>query len=157
MARRKLPYREGTCFVFPLRDVGCARGVIARMDGRGRIFCYFFSPRLSSIEAARIDDLRPQKAILMGEVGDLGLLEGTWIVIGQVALWNREEWPVPPLIRFDKKADRAWLSHYDDKLHCIRDEEVDPSLIGQYPEDGTMGYVAAEIAVTRLLSVTKPG
>lgn len=157
MAKRKLPYNEGSCFVLPLRDVGCARGVVARMDGKGGIFGYFFGPRLSSIETARIDDLKPADAILLGQVGDLGLLKGEWTVIGQIRPWNRHEWPLPPLIRYDEKARRAWLCHYDeDTLSRTHVEEVSPTLVDSYPEEVVMGYVAAAIRVTKLLNTAKP-
>lgn len=151
--RRKLNYDEGTCFVFPLGNGGFARGVVARMNGKGSVFGYFFGPRLASLSDANMDGLEPKKAIWLTRFGDLGFLENAWTVLGKLPHWNREEWPMPPLIRVDELENRAWLAFYDDKtFSCLRDNEVDPSLAKLHPEDGSSGYVAVEVWMSKLLS-----
>lgn len=150
--RRKISYDEGSCFVFPLEGGGFARGVVARMNGKGAVFGYFFGPRLTAIEEANLDGLDPNKAILRGDFGDLGLLKGEWKIYGRVSNWNRSEWPIPPLIRVDDIAKRAWLRYIDDvSFSSIREEEVDPVLVDRYPYDRVMGYVAVEIRMAKLL------
>jgi hypothetical protein len=150
--RRKLNYEEGTCFALPLRDGGWARGVVSRTSKRGPTYGYFFGPRLSALDDAKVDGLEPTRAVLVGKFGDPGLLEGMWPILGSVPEWNRDQWPMPPLIRVDEIEQRAWLAWYDDKtFECLRDEEVDPALASRFPKDGLMGYVAAEIVVNKLL------
>jgi hypothetical protein len=153
MARRgKLNYEEGTCFAVPLRDGSWARGVVARTTRRGPAFGYFFGPRLSSVTDAKVDDLEPASAMLVGKFGDMGLLEKKWPILGRVPHWKRDEWPMPPLIRVDERERRAWLAWYDDTtFECLRDREVDPAVAGEYHEDGLLGDVAAEIVVNKLL------
>ncbi len=156
--RRKLNYEEGTCFALPLHDGGWARGVVARRSQRGVTFGYFFGPRLSSVDDAKVDDLNPAEAVLLGQFGDLGLLEGAWPILGRVPGWNRDEWPMPPFIRVNEAEHRAWLSWYDDRtLKCLREEEVDPKLVSEFPYDRLMGYVAAEIRLTMMLKAAKNG
>ncbi len=41
---KSLNYSEGDCISIPLREGGYARGVVARMNGSGIIFGYFFGP-----------------------------------------------------------------------------------------------------------------
>ncbi|MCI0527762.1 MAG: immunity 26/phosphotriesterase HocA family protein [Nitrospira sp.] len=85
MARRKINYSEGTCFAAPLRKGGFARGVVARMDGQGIVFGYFFGPQLSSMEETQVtSELQSERAILCGRFGDLGLLKGEWKIIGAI-------------------------------------------------------------------------
>ncbi len=151
--RRKLNYEEGSVIVFPLKKGGFARGVVARMDGKGGIFGYFFGPKLASIDDASMDGLQPKNAIWLTEFGDLGLLENAWTVIGKLPNWNREEWPMPPLIRLDEVQHRATLVFYDDRtFDRIREYEVDFSLAKSYPREGSSGYVAVEIWMSKLLS-----
>ena len=154
MARRKvMVYEEGSCFVLPLGNGGFARGIVARMNGKGRIFGYFYGPRLASTEDANFDGIIPDYAILLADFGDLGLLNGSWRVYGQLPNWNRALWPMPPLIRVDESENRAWLSWYDDKTFvCTMEAEVEPQLASQYPEDATWGYRAVEIDLSRRIA-----
>lgn len=153
MSKKKVNYAEGDCFAVPLRDSGFARGVVARMNGKGAIFGYFFGPRMAlACEGEDFSTLVPDNAILLRDFGDLGLLNGKWTILGKMPEWNRDEWPMPPLIRVDETEGRAWLSHYDDSsFECLMEEEVDPSLVSSYPQDGTSGYGAVEIRLTKLL------
>ncbi len=65
---------------------------------------------------------------------------------------------MPPLIRVDEIENRAWLCWYDDRtFRCLREEEVDPKLVTQFPYDRLMGYVAAEIRLTRMLKAATNG
>lgn len=41
---------KGAVFLIPLRDFGYAIGVLARSDGDGQCFGYFFGPRVKSNE-----------------------------------------------------------------------------------------------------------
>src|ERR1051326_1156729 len=97
--KSKIQHEEGTVFAVPLRSNGYVRGVIARLNERGLLFAYFFGPKLLSLDHFALADLSPDRAILIGKCGDLGLLEGKWPVIGRIVPWKRALWPMPPLIR----------------------------------------------------------
>lgn len=151
MAKRKINYKEGSSFFIPLRTNGFARGLVARCDGKGGIFAYFFGPKLEQ-PGSEFGKVVPSEAILLGMCGDLGLLDETWPRCGVLADWERSDWPLPPLFREDKDAGKAWLTYYnEDTLGYIREERVSPELRTEYPEDVVMGYGSAEIAVTQIL------
>jgi len=151
--RSKVNYSKGTVFLVPLRRGGFARGVVARLNGKGGVFGYFFGPKLTAPEEATTRGLDPRQAIYITEFGDLSLINGEWIQLGQVENWNADEWPMPPLIRVDEFAGRAFLSYYDDRtFDCIREDEVSPTLVDQYPKDGTDGAGAVEIVLSKLLN-----
>jgi immunity protein 26 of polymorphic toxin system len=96
MAKKKLPYSEGSVFLVPLTRGGYARGVVARASPKGRIlFGYFFGPRLTSTDTVEFDDLDPAWAILRVMFGDLGLINGNWPVRGQLSNWDRSWWRMP--------------------------------------------------------------
>ncbi len=154
--KKKPAHPEGTCFVLPLRDGDYARGVVARTNGKGAMFGYFFGPRLKSPALAVVDHtLHPKNAVLVGKFGDLGLLEEKWQAIGKITPWSRTDWPMPPLCRIDKMAGAAFISHYDeDTFRCVKEvrvklDEIKPD---SFPQDGLLGYVAAEIVVTKALA-----
>ncbi len=123
--KRKLNYEEGSVFVFPLREGGFARGVVARMNGKGRVFGYFFGPKLASMGDATMDGLEPEKAIWLRDFGDPGFLKDEWKVLGKLPNWQREEWPMPPLSRIDERENRAWLAYYDDKTFSFSTVKID--------------------------------
>lgn len=122
------------------------------MDGRGGIFGYFFGPKLDSMSQAARSDLEPSKAIWLNRFGDLGILNQEWAIFDHIPNWNREEWPMPPLFRIDRVANRAWLSFYDDRtFDLLSEKEVDPILENKYPYDIISGYGAVEIYMSKLL------
>lgn len=155
MARApKINYTEGTCFFVPLRSGGYACGVISRLDGKGGIYAYFFGPKLAKPEGT-FGEVHAQGALLSGHCGDLGLLKGEWPLAGQLKDWSRGDWPLPILYREDIGARKSWISYYDDvDLRFVREEVVDfdQDWYRSYPYDRLMGYGAAEIRLTKLLT-----
>jgi hypothetical protein len=154
VGRRKLPYKKGTWILVPLRTQGYALGLVARMDGKGRIFGYFFGPVISEPSAATIpNNLKPEDAILSGRFGDLGLINGEWIVLGEKDDWNKDEWKMPPFVRVDEHSGKAFVSVYDDNtLNFVSEKPCNPALVDKYPHDIGMGYGSVEIQLTKLLN-----
>ncbi|OGP72777.1 MAG: hypothetical protein A2V86_08720 [Deltaproteobacteria bacterium RBG_16_49_23] len=157
MGRHKLPYKKGTWFLVPLRTKGYALGLVARMDGKGRIFGYFFGPVISKASVTVIPhDLRPQDAVLLGRFGDLGLIKGEWTVLGEKVDWNEEEWKIPPFIRVDEHSGKAFLSVYNENtLNFVSEKACAPALVDKYPYDRDMGYGSVEIQLTKLLNLKR--
>jgi len=94
----KLPYKEGTWFAVPLRGGGYATGLVARhIPGEGKIvLAYFFGPKRQTIPSMEeLEGLTPDMAIKVIRVGDLGLFEGSWPIVGDSPKWQRERWPMP--------------------------------------------------------------
>lgn len=154
MARNKKEYKEGSCIIIPLRTGGYARCIVARIDGKGGIFGYFFGPKYHSYDDIEdFSNLRYQDAILAGRFGDNGLINGTWKIIDELKNWNSSEWPMPAFIRVDEIDNRAWLSYYNENdFSFIREEEVSPTIKDKYPYDRDMGYGAVEIRLTKMLN-----
>ena len=149
--KKKINYEEGTCFFVPLRNGGYARGLVARCDGDGRLFVYFFGPKLST-PTNEFVKISYQSALIAIKCGDLGLLNGEWKLAGSLAGWDRANWPFPPLFRENKIEGWAKLSFYDDHtLDFLYEESVEPEKRSWYPEDSLYGYGAAEILLTKLL------
>jgi hypothetical protein len=148
----KLPYTEGSVFLVPLQGSGYARGVVARASKRGRVlFGYFFGPRLVSEAGMLMDDLTPEAAILRGRFGDLGLIEGTWMIYGMVPNWDRAAWPMPDFIHTEPIANRTWCVRYSDydpqevesETRCQLHPDLLPNIMS--------GAEAIEIKLTKLL------
>lgn len=154
MPRWRDNYVKGTVFGIPLRDEGWARGVVARMDGKGTCLGYFFGPRLPDVATAgsQTGRLAPNQAVLVGMFGDLGLLKGEWPHIGSIEPWRDKMWPVPQFRHYDDVGRQCYVRHYDPQtLAFVRETKVAASECEHYPKDGLMGYGAVEIRLTRLL------
>lgn len=119
MPRRKANYKEGDWIALPLiRRGGWGLGIIARCKPP-TIIGYFFGPR--RMAPPTLEDtigLRYQDAIVAGDVGDLGLLNGEWQVIGHQPAFHRADWPMPLFTTVD--GPRLYL--------CTMDED-DPGRI----------------------------
>lgn len=150
MKRRKLPVL-GTAFLVPLRDDGFALGILARANGKGSAFGYFFGPRVSGATEVELARAVPEDALLVGMFGDLELLRGNWPIVGEVKGWSPEGWPLSPLSRVDEDAGRAWLSTYDDALQCVAETEINLADASRYPYDRLMGAGAVEIRLTKVI------
>ena len=158
-SRKKLPYREGDWIAVPLKTGGWAVGVVARQDGRGGIFGYFFGPRRDQVPAlGELRGYKPDEAILLSILGDLGLIRNEWPVLGRLEPWEREKWPLTLLRRTDCVSGVHRLIEYDesDLLEEIGSRKAPPEEAMCYPEDGIAGSKSIEAVLDAILSGKLP-
>lgn len=151
---RKLPYTEGTWFAVPLRNGGFGAGIIARHSRNGCILIYLFGPkRKEPPKLAQFERLTKADAIKAIIAGDLGLIEGSWPIIGKCESWRRDDWPMPKFLRANELSPTVWLVTYaDDNPNKRVSEERVPFETTGFERDGLYGAGAVEIVLTRLLS-----
>lgn len=151
---KKIKCQEGDCFGVPLREGGFASGVVARVGRSGVLLCYFFGPSSDVVpEPDTLVNLKPGDAILVGKVGDLGLSQGKWPIVGPLPGWDRGEWPMPVFVRYEELTGRSFRVTYDDDdpNKVVREEQVEPGAAEQAPKDGLMGAGFAEKVLTSLM------
>jgi hypothetical protein len=151
----KVPCQEGALFAVPLRSGKYAVGVVARTSPGGVMLNYFFGPARESVPTAdQLSHLRPQDALLVGCVGDLHLLQGSWLIIGQLPSWKREEWPMPLFVRRDDIMKKAWLVQYSDANpnSLPTESRMDYFEADSCDRNSMWGAGAAEIRLNKLLS-----
>jgi hypothetical protein len=150
---RKLPYREGDWVMIPLDSGGFATGLIARMNGTGRLLGYFFGPRWQ--EPPVPDDvkpLRPQDAFWVKFCGDRGILEGNWQIFHHDDDWSRAEWPLPAFGYEDRLVNATYQRFYaEDTLDFVRQERVPRSVYENLPSDGSGSARTVEVFLDRRL------
>ena len=153
---KKLPYKEGTWFIVPLKCEGFAVGIAARVAPRGKILlAYFFGPQRDKIpKLEELSSLTADQAILTLMVGDLGLINGQWQIIGQHENWKREDWPMIDFVRREEREIPVYyLVKYSDDDPSKRPLETQITLeesIG-LQTDSLSGFGAAEIKLSKLL------
>jgi hypothetical protein len=126
--------------------------VLARTTGSGPAFGYFFGPRRDLIpNSGDVGTIEPDSAIFVAMFGDLGLLEGTWPVIGLQSGWDRDRWPLPAFGRVDEAANKAWKVTNSDDLCVVAEQPWPVEDARQLPKDGLSGYGAVEKRLARLL------
>ncbi len=163
MGKKHIKYSEGQWFAVPLRDGGYALGIIVRGSYKTRGgLGYFFGCRYAEVPGeAETWAKRPEEAMLIAWFGDLGIIEGEWLLIASSRPFRREEWPVPKFARIDSlNPEIGWLVEYDqedDGSQRWVKETICPAeeLVG-LPKDSLMGYKAVEIVLTKLLSTHNP-
>lgn len=113
---KSLNYGEGTWFGVPLRKGGYATGLVGRAAPRGKIILgFFFGPKRIRVPTLKeVSDLFPFAAIKCCRVGDLGLLNGDWPIIGNIGNLDHELWKVPLFSVNDNISNRKLLSIYSD-------------------------------------------
>lgn len=149
-----LPYNEGTVFSIPLREGGYATGVVARAAPQGKVvLAYLFGPRRNSPpKPYELGQLHPVNALKCLRVGDLGLINGDWRVLGNIPGWRREDWPTPTFVRRDDLSKRAWRVRYDDTDPSVLEhEEVIPYETAGLERQSLFGYGAVELLLTSIL------
>ncbi|RWM98211.1 MAG: hypothetical protein EOR84_11365 [Mesorhizobium sp.] len=150
---KRLNYQEGTWFLVPLRSGGYAVGLVGRMAPKGRIIlAYFFGPRLDSVPT--LDEIRgfqPKDSVRCLRVGDLGLVNGDWRILGRSPDWDGSHWPVPQFVRRDELSKRSWLVTYSDLDPSVVEKE-EPFRSDQVLErDALYGYGAVELLLTKVI------
>ncbi len=151
MKDAKINYSEGDIITVPLSDNSGqeAIGVVARMNGEGIAFGYFFSPATDTTE------LDSKSSILAGMFGDLGLIDGKWKVVGKVEPWVRDQWPLVPLLAYRNAGQSTELIHYDEEtLKEVKAVKVEPESVNEndYHRDGLMGAGFVEKRLTKIIN-----
>ncbi len=152
MARVK--YSEGDWFAVPLREGGFGAGVVARANPKGVLLGYFFGPKRAEAPGlSEVSSLGAADAVLIGTFGHLGLSQGKWPILGRLDDWDRAEWPMPVLVRYEELTGRSFKVFYDDDdpNKLVREEQIAPGVDEQGPTDGLMGAGYVEKALTSLL------
>ena len=154
MPRRRLVYAEGDWFGVPLADGRWAVGRVARMHRTGKIlFAYCFGPYRDLPDLPELDQLHPSRAVLIRKVGDIGLQEGRWPILGR-GTWVRDDWPLVPLRNVDPILGRVRRVEYaeGDLLTSVWRVVDDP--MTDAPADGLDGHLALEIRLSKLLAAS---
>lgn len=151
---KKSNYAEGDVFAVPLSQGGYGIGVVARMDGKGSVLGYFFGERHENLPDAAEVRLSAVDSVLVQKFGDLGLIRGSWPVIGRVAGWRRTEWPMPSFARHEELTGRYLRVEYDDDDPNSRPSETSVSReeFERLPEDGLAGFGFIETRLSRMLA-----
>jgi hypothetical protein len=154
---RKVRLAEGDHFAVPLREQGYANGVIARLSPKGGVvLAYFFGPRTVTLpDESLARAARPEDAVMVARVGDLGLYRGEWPIIYRHSAWDREKWPMPRFVRRDAVSGDLRLIDYDDNDPAteIGLQIGQPEDARSFPDSALLGAGFVEITLTQLLSV----
>ncbi len=146
-------YREGDWFAVPLRDGGFAAGVVARANRQAALLGYFFGPRRDRIPSVdELSQVGANDAVLIGMFSDLGLLDGTWPLVGRITGWDRRDWPMPVFVRHEELTGRSFNVVYDDDPgKLLREELTAGGIASDRPVDGLMGAGYVENVLTARL------
>lgn len=137
-------------FLVPLRTGGFVPGVIARCGLEPILFGYFFHVRVSSAKLPEVE-LDPEHAFRRLLFADLGLVRGTWPVVGRVVEWERARWPMPDFRRVAPGASvgmRVRVSE-DEPNRELSATPATVEELASLPSAGVCGAGAVEIVLTR--------
>lgn len=152
----KKNYKEGSWFAVPLEPNGYVIGLAARNAPRGAILgAYFFGKRYDCVpELSELNSLQPEDAVKILQVGDLGLINGEWTVIGRFPDWDRSKWPIPKFLMREPITNRCWMITYsdDDPNRMISRQLITDEKAEGLEPDVLSGYKAAEKILSKLLS-----
>lgn len=144
-------YKEGDVFGVPLQCGVYARGVVARAsDGVEILVAYFFEPALLELSHC-VDDISPEKVIKILRCGDLGIVDGSWPLIGKISNWNRDLWPSPKFFREDPLRGKGFLIKYSDENPLFIESREPYEGNRKYERDGVAGKGYIEGVLTDML------
>ena len=150
--KRGQRYQEGTWFAVPLSNGGFAVGVVARTDGRGIVFGYFFGPQTAEPVALKeTENLGPERAIWKAQFGDLGLIKGAWPIIGLDENWTRAKWPLVEFYRTDSISGAVTKVTYSDSLSEVSKTPVAAQEATGRCRDSLSGSGSIEYVLSDLL------
>ncbi len=150
---RNLNYQEGSVFLVPLEQGGYATGLVARHAPKGKLVLgYFFGPHLKEMKDFSFSNIRTGNVLHCKRFGDLGLIEGHWLVMGQLPDWKRENWPMPVFKKFNVASnifDALLYYDDDDPGKLIKEEAFNGET--NLPEAGLAGYGFIEKKLSDIL------
>jgi hypothetical protein len=150
----RVNYREGDWFAVPLEGGGYAVGVVARANPNGILLGYFYGPRrMEPPLLADLAALHAADAVLVARFSSLGLVDGSWPIVGQKPGWDRGDWPTPMFVRHEELTGR-WIKVFydaDDPAKLLGEEVFTPNGIPPGPNAGLMGPGFVEKRLSRLI------
>ncbi|SEC06121.1 RHS repeat-associated core domain-containing protein [Amycolatopsis tolypomycina] len=159
MTRRgaKQKYVEGDWVAVPLVGGGYALGVIARTTKKSQstLFGYFFGPKRETLPSlSDAEGLRREDALWTSVFGDVGLYDGSWVVLGRLADWDRDAWRMPAFVHRDSLVGLFSLVEYpgDDPGERPSRRRITEEEARGLPESGSAGSGFVEQRLTKLLS-----
>ena len=94
----------------------------------------------------------PGRAVLVARCGDLGVLNGEWIVI-ESSSWIPDEWKMPTFGRKEPIFGTTFEVTYaeDDPSRILKERRASPTVVADLPEAALFGSGAVEIRLTKIL------
>jgi hypothetical protein len=142
-------FQEGSIIMVPLRTTGFAPGVIARCGKSPILFGYFFHLRLAE-PVVPAEPLVAARASRLVRFADLGLVDGTWHLVGTIAGWDRKDWPMPDFQQVGRGASvgiRVRCSE-NDLVHELSREPATIAELNGLPSADIFGPGAVEVMLT---------
>ena len=124
------------------------------MAPNGRVvLAYLFGPKRDAVPLlADVARLQPKEAVKCLRIGDLGLINGEWPILGDLPHWDRPAWSMPSFARRDTLSQRAWRSVYSDSDPSkLEQEKPMPYDADDLERDALYGAGAVELMMTKLL------
>ena len=117
------------------------------------ILAYFFGPRRKQVPALdELSVLQPHDAIRIWRVGNPGLVDKAWPIIGDLPAWDRAKWLTPQFMRKVELGRTAWcVTRSDDDPSKVLKEERIPYGTSGMEIDTFYGQRAAELALSHIL------
>jgi Immunity protein 26 len=146
----KQQYEEGDCFKVNLPKNKSAIGLVARGNSKkGGMLAYFYLDEFVNENLDEsIDNLKASDSIAIWKVGDLGMINGEWKVIGKRSKWDRNDFPMPKCVREDVfQPGWGWIVQYseDDMLESTSETRIElKENMEDFIRDGILGYGLAE-------------
>ncbi len=155
---KKLKYNEGDWFAVPLTNKQFALGLVARVDrNMHEILGYFFGEVFVAVPVLEQEPTySPADAVLMGWVGERGIVYGTWPLVLRGHSIDKQKWPVPVFAQRDMVHPEmgTWLRYDNDQpssMAPVEGQYVPWSEIAHLPKDGLYGHIALELRLSLIL------
>lgn len=121
----KKNYSEGTIFAVPLSTVKYVVGVVSRKTRSTQILVHLFASVFDHVPTLEeVGHLQSADAVLVLRTGGLGLIKGSWPIVGLVRPWERSLWPLPIFFREDPITYRLFAERYNDELKFVSEEPI---------------------------------
>jgi hypothetical protein len=118
-------------------------------------FRLFFGPKRETVPAlSNAEGLRREDAVWASVFGDVGLCDGSWVVLDRLADWDRHAWRMPAFVHRDSLVGLFSLVEYpsDDPGERPVRRRISEDEARGLPDSGSAGSGFVEQRLTKLLS-----
>jgi hypothetical protein len=147
---KKITYKEGDLFLIESNNKKVFLGLIIRRQGRTKILAGYFWRMEMGFKLDKEIILKKEDSVLFAKFSGLGFDIGNWKILHANYQWNKVDWPIPVLKKYDQLRKCYYSVTYNKDILNEDVKKITEKEAANLFEDGLRGYISLVTELSKL-------